>query len=182
MIVIPDELLAAVVAHACGEAPQEVCGWLAGKENEVRRVYPGPNAAKDPRIEFVMDPGMQLSAMREIRDSGLELTGTYHSHPRTPAIPSPRDRSLALYPDAAHLIVSLARGAADSRCYHITGSGIFEVALRVSRTGPNMRSTWAGRSGIASGLPAAGFNHHRTTASEIGFFEVDASDATEEVS
>lgn len=131
MIVIPEELLAAIVAHAREEAPQEVCGWLAGEGYEIRRAYPVPNVAENPRVGFAMDPEMQLSTMREIRNVGLELTGTYHSHPRTLPVPSPRDQSLALYPDAAHLIVSLARGAADFRCYRITGSGIFEVAFSV---------------------------------------------------
>lgn len=132
MIVIPEKLLAGVITHVREGAPQEVCGWLAGKGSEIGRVYPVPNAAKDPRVEFVMAPEMQLYTMREVRNLGLELIGTYHSHPRTPAVPSLRDRRLAFYPDAAHVIVSLARGAADFRCYRITGSGVFEVALGVS--------------------------------------------------
>ena len=132
MIVIPKELLEAVVAHARREAPNEVCGWLAGKGNEVERVYPVPNVAEDPRAGFRMGPEIQLSTMREIRESGLELTGTYHSHPRTPAVPSPRDAGLAAYPEAVHLIVSLAAPEPEVRCYRIQEkeSGAVELTVR----------------------------------------------------
>ncbi len=119
MILIPEELLEAIIAHAKREAPNEVCGWLAGERNEVKLVYPVPNVAEDPHVVFRMDPEVQLSTMREIRDLGLELTGTYHSHPRTPAVPSARDGGLAAYPEAVHLIVSLAAPEPEVRCYRI---------------------------------------------------------------
>jgi proteasome lid subunit RPN8/RPN11 len=107
MIEIPKELLDAIVAHARRETPNEVCGWLAGEGDEIRRVYPVPNVAGDPQVGCRMDPEIQLSTVREIRDLGLELTGIYHSYPRTPAVPSVRDGELA-YPEAVHFIVSLA--------------------------------------------------------------------------
>ncbi len=78
-----------------------------------------PNVAEDPHVGFRMDPEVQLSTMREIRELGLELTGTYHSHPRTPAVPSARDGRLAAYPEATHLIVSLAAPEPEVRCYRI---------------------------------------------------------------
>lgn len=67
-----------------------------------------PNVAGDPQVGFRMDLEIQLSTLREIRDLGLKLTGTYHSRPRTPAVPSARDGGLTAYLEAVHLIVSLA--------------------------------------------------------------------------
>src|SRR3712207_2746357 len=67
-----------------------------------------------------MEAEAQLSAMLEIRETGLDLTATYHSHPRTPAEASARDLALAAYPDSFHLIVSLANGRPEIRCYRIT--------------------------------------------------------------
>lgn len=131
MIVIPKELLEAVIAHTQREAPNEACGWLAGEGDEVRRVYPVPNVAEDPRVGFRMDPEIQLSTMREIRELGLDLTGTYHSHPRTPAVPSARDGGLAAYPEAVHLIVSLATLEPEVRCYRIQEKESSAVELTV---------------------------------------------------
>ena len=135
MIVIPKELLEKIIEHAQRAAPREVCGWLAGEGNEVGGVYPVPNVAEDPEIGFRMDPEIQLSTMREIRDLGLKLTGTYHSHPRTLPAPSVRDRGLAAYPEAVHLIVSLAAPEPEVRCYRIQEGMCTAVELTVGTVG-----------------------------------------------
>ncbi len=120
MMKICERLLAEVVAHAQRECPDEVCGWLAGLAGRVERTYPVANVAEDRRSAFVMDPEAQLRSMREIRGSGLEIIGTYHSHPATPPRPSLKDQVLSLYPDSAHLIISLASPEPEIRCYRIT--------------------------------------------------------------
>ncbi len=129
MIAIPRGLLDSIFAHARENAPNEVCGWLAGEGERVRRVYPVPNVAEEPRVSFRMDPEVQLSTMREISASGLELTGTYHSHPSTSALPSPRDRELAYYPESSHLIVSLKHPRPEARCYRITPKSCTAIEL-----------------------------------------------------
>lgn len=98
----------------------------------MERVYPVANVADDRRSSFRMEPDAQLRAMRRIRASGLELTGTYHSHPGTLPRPSARDRFLALHPGSTHLIISLARKEPEVRCYQITDEGNrpVELALR----------------------------------------------------
>ena len=133
MIMILEELLETVIAHAREGVPNEVCGWLAGEGNRVRRVYLVPNVAEDPRATFRMNPEIQLSTMREIKDLGLELTGTYHSHPRTTAFPSAKDRELAAYPRSLHLIVSLATDEPEVRCYRISEEGSAPIAMKILR-------------------------------------------------
>lgn len=133
MLVARGDLIQELSAHAKRGNPEEVCGWLAGKGNRVIRAYPVPNAANDPRRGFRMEPEAQLGAMREIRESGLDLTATYHSHPRTPAEPSARDLALAAYPDSFHVIVSLAGGRPEVRCHRINGDGCRSVTLLIER-------------------------------------------------
>lgn len=125
MIHIPENLLEEIFAHAKHEAPNEVCGWLAGKSREVERTYPVVNASETPRTRFAMEPEAQISAMKRIRESGIEIVGTYHSHPRSPAHPSESDLELALYPDICHLIVSLSQG--EARWWRISESGVMEA-------------------------------------------------------
>ncbi len=55
-----------------------------------------------------MDPQLQLTALRAMQLDGQTMLGIYHSHPRTAALPSPRDTAYAAYPGVAYLIVSLA--------------------------------------------------------------------------
>ncbi len=45
--------------------------------------------------------------MKDIRNSGTEFIGIYHSHPHSDAYPSKRDIDLAFYPEVSHVIVSL---------------------------------------------------------------------------
>jgi proteasome lid subunit RPN8/RPN11 len=59
-------------------------------------------------IAYEMDPGELVTALRELRNTGEELVAIYHSHPHGPAHPSQTDIKRAYYPEAAHLIVSLA--------------------------------------------------------------------------
>lgn len=139
---IPETLLEEILTHAKREAPNEACGWLAGRNGRfeesgkrkpegmrpdtlIEKTYPVPNASETPRTRFVMEPESQICAMREIRNSGLEIVGTYHSHPKSPARPSESDLELALYPDIPHLIVSLSED--ESRWWRISESGIMEA-------------------------------------------------------
>ncbi|MDX6379436.1 MAG: hypothetical protein QOI57_460 [Rubrobacteraceae bacterium] len=134
MLVLPNELIGEIVAHAKEETPDEVCGWLAGKGNRAVRAYRVANAAEDPTRNFTMQPEEQLATMRKIREAGLDLTATYHSHPCTPAEPSTRDLALAAYPGSFHVIVSLAGGKSEVRCHRITGAGCRPAALLVERS------------------------------------------------
>lgn len=131
MLVAPGDLIQEVTSRAERGKPEEVCGWLAGKGNRVIHAYPVPNAANDPEHSFRMEPEAQLRAMREIQEAGLDLTATYHSHPRTPAEPSARDLALAAYPDSFHVIVSLAGGRPEVRCHRIDVDGCRSVALLI---------------------------------------------------
>ena len=55
-----------------------------------------------------MDPAELINALRDLRNAAEDLAGIYHSHPHGPPHPSKVDVERAYYPEAAHLIVSLA--------------------------------------------------------------------------
>lgn len=95
-----------LIVHSKEEAPNEACGILAGKDGRIERVYRMKNQDKSPET-FFMDPKEQLKVMKEIRNSGLEMVGIYHSHLETKAYPSAHDVELAYYPEASYLIVSV---------------------------------------------------------------------------
>lgn len=98
--------VAAIVAHARAGAPDEVCGVVAHVDGAVVRVVPTRNAAASPRTRFEIDP-RDLMRVVEIEREGLDV-GFYHSHPESPAYPSPTDVGFAeLWPGALQLMVSL---------------------------------------------------------------------------
>jgi proteasome lid subunit RPN8/RPN11 len=99
--------LSLIVRHAREAAPDECCGLLLGRSDEVRQAVRARNLAADAATRFLIDPADHFAARRVARQSGLDLVGFYHSHPRSPAEPSQRDRDEFTYNSSLYLIVSL---------------------------------------------------------------------------
>ncbi|MCU0463053.1 MAG: M67 family metallopeptidase [Anaerolineae bacterium] len=113
-----------VADHARAAYPAECCGVLAGRGGDVLRVIPVENVSDTPESAFAMSPAGLASALVSLEREGLALVGFYHSHPKTPPIPSGRDIAGSHYPDAAQLIVSLEGGEAVVAAWRI---GVGEV-------------------------------------------------------
>ena len=123
-------ILEDVIEHAKECFPKEGCGLLAGSNQSVQRFIAMDNVSPTPETAYDMDPARLISVLRDLRNSGAELVAIYHSHPRGPARPSNSDIERAYYPEAAHLIVSLAdperpRAAA----FRIAGGEVLEVEV-----------------------------------------------------
>jgi len=99
-----------MILQAQSELPNECCGLLAGRmENGlglVLRRYPLLNAAASP-TEFESDPKSMLTAEKARRQEGIEILAIYHSHPKSPPVPSRTDLARNYSPDVVNLIVSL---------------------------------------------------------------------------
>lgn len=104
-LVVPAEVIDAVLAHTAREVPLEACGLLVGRGCQVARAFATPNAAASP-VRYEIQPDAHFAVIREARRAGLEVIGAYHSHPASPAVPSPTDREGA-FPDFVFLIAAL---------------------------------------------------------------------------
>ena len=62
-------------------------GCWAARDGSVEKVYTMKNAKPGPDY-YEMDPEEQFRVMKDIRDSGLEMIGLFHSHPTGQAYPS----------------------------------------------------------------------------------------------
>ncbi len=110
--------------------PSECCGVLAGRDNRVTTVYPVPNAAEDRAARYEMGPAEMWAARRRAGVEGLEVLGFYHSHPRTPPVPSSHDVARAYYPEAVYAIVGLVPRFA-VRAFRIADGVVDEVEVDV---------------------------------------------------
>ena len=97
----------ALVEHARAEAPLECCGLLIGSAGRIDESCPAGNT-RGSEVAFLVDPAAHFAAIRKARASGRAVVGAYHSHPRSPAVPSPTDIREANDPDPLQVIVSLA--------------------------------------------------------------------------
>ncbi|HEV8383358.1 MAG TPA: M67 family metallopeptidase [Candidatus Acidoferrales bacterium] len=84
---------------------QECCGLLAGHDGVIAEIFPAANALASA-TEFEIAPTELFRIFRAMREAGLEHLGIYHSHPRGPAVPSPRDIECAFYPETAYFILA----------------------------------------------------------------------------
>jgi proteasome lid subunit RPN8/RPN11 len=129
-------LILSALAHAALRAeaeralPSECCGLLAGRGDRVAAVVPVPNAAEDGLSRYEMDPAELWAARRRARDAGHDVLGFYHSHPRTPPVPSSRDVERAYYPEAAYAIVGLAPGF-EVRAFRIANGRAAEIVVEL---------------------------------------------------
>jgi proteasome lid subunit RPN8/RPN11 len=115
-----------IVGHARETAPAECCGLLIGTAESIVEAARTTNLASDSN-RFEMDPGDHIRARREARTRGLDVLGFYHSHPRSPAMPSTSDRAEAWYLGYLYLIVSLRAEPAEVRLYQLDADGFVEV-------------------------------------------------------
>jgi proteasome lid subunit RPN8/RPN11 len=119
-----------IIQHAKDSRPHEACGILAGKSGRVEKVYKMKNTSDRPEICYFMEPKEQLTVMKEMRNSGMEMIGIYHSHTGSDAYPSARDLELAFYPESAYLIVSLKNiDAPELRAFRIVAGNIEEEKI-----------------------------------------------------
>jgi proteasome lid subunit RPN8/RPN11 len=94
MLVIPTVLFQQLIVSARAACPKEVVGALVGLA-VVQEILPLENIAAQPTTEFFADPTGLVLALRHIRTQNLELLAFYHSHPKSPPIPSKTDYAQA---------------------------------------------------------------------------------------
>ena len=120
--------------------PLEICGLLIGTINNdgwnIQQLRAVANMNTERAADrFQLDPTAYQSIDRELRHTGLEIIGVYHSHPDCPAKPSPTDLTSA-WEGFAYPIVSICNGkAVEIRCWSLNANGSrFQETMIVETT------------------------------------------------
>ena len=122
------DALAALVEHARQEAPLECCGLLIGRDDVVDECIRTRNINAS-HVTYQVDPADHFATEKMVRRDGRTIFGAYHSHPRTPAVPSPTDLAEAHYDDFLYVIVSLSADCPDVRGYRLERGDFVAVPL-----------------------------------------------------
>ncbi|RPI38012.1 MAG: M67 family peptidase [Nitrospiraceae bacterium] len=121
-----------IIAHCRSEYPIEACGLLAGTDNRAEKMFAMTNV-EPSNVSYMMDPGEQFKAMKEMRANGNRMVAIFHSHPHSLAYPSPKDVSLAFYSDSLYLIIGLSMGEEpEIRAFEIVDGTVREVRIECS--------------------------------------------------
>lgn len=123
-------LLEEIIEHARRCYPKEGCGLLVGRQAADRFIAVDNASASETAYD--MEPAQLIGALRDLRAGGERLVAIYHSHPRGPAQPSRSDIERAYYPEAAHLIVSLAEPEhPQAAAFRIIDGDVLEIEVHV---------------------------------------------------
>jgi proteasome lid subunit RPN8/RPN11 len=140
VLVIRQDLVDAIVAHAKKDHPDEACGVVAGAQGSDRptRFIPMLNAAMSPTF-YEFDAADLLRLYRDMDERGEEPVVVYHSHTATEAYPSRTDVGLASEPHAHYVLVSTrehgnADGPVELRSYRIVDGQVLEEEISVVPT------------------------------------------------
>lgn len=132
---------AAIAARLADEGaarrPAEACGLLGGRlsggdDAEVTSFHPLVNRASPeaaPKF-FVVGPEA-MTTIDAIEDAGETFLAIWHSHVRTPAVPSRTDREFAAGwgPDVLWVLSSLAGGEATPRAWRVDAGAATELTV-----------------------------------------------------
>jgi proteasome lid subunit RPN8/RPN11 len=135
-LTLPRPLAEALLAHARAELPNEACGLLSGsaQDGTATAFHPARNSEASP-LRYDVHPEDLVRITFAIDDAGQDLVAIFHSHTRSPAVPSPTDLRAAMYPDAVYLLTSLADASAPPatafRAWRIRDGEAVEVPLTV---------------------------------------------------
>jgi [CysO sulfur-carrier protein]-S-L-cysteine hydrolase len=140
-IVVHEVLREALIEHARREYPNEACGIVVGDlyaadGGVALRFAATRNEAASP-LRYRIDAADLLRLTIETDDEDEVFWAIFHSHVRSPAVPSPTDVNAAQYRDALYILVSLADSEADPvsgdlsvRAWRIVDGATHEVAIR----------------------------------------------------
>ena len=132
----PRSLADQLLAHARAELPNEACALLSGSlvDARVTGVHPARNSEASP-LRYNVHPEDLVRITFAIEDAGDDLVAIFHSHTRSPAVPSATDRRAAMYPDVFYVLATLADPAAAPdaalRAWRIRDGEATEVSLHI---------------------------------------------------
>ena len=94
-----------MLEHVVEGYPNEACGALGMKDSRVVKHYPTANAAEHPDDFSIIDPIDLLHIYEDIDEYDGEMI-YYHSHPKSEAYPSKRDKEWAIRNKLYYIIFS----------------------------------------------------------------------------
>jgi [CysO sulfur-carrier protein]-S-L-cysteine hydrolase len=133
---LPASMQVAIVEDARRALPNEACGIVVGDAawadgGRPLRWVPLANAHASP-FRYSIEPEALLALTIALDDAGEAIWAISHSHPTSPAEPSPTDIREAYYPEALQLVVSLADAEPTLRAWRIADGVATGVDLELN--------------------------------------------------
>lgn len=127
----------ALVRHSAGCMPNEACALLLGRMDGIRDAVIIEDAllmenARGSPVGFAIADDQLIRAYGAAEERRMEVVGVFHSHPGSPAVPSPTDERYMVLNPVAWLIYS---GTAGGIRAWVMRDGAVEIPLEITQAG-----------------------------------------------
>ena len=132
MIVIARTTAKELINITQEKLPEEACGFIVGNDNCLTTMLPIKNVATDPEHVFKMEPSEQAAALHHIHTHKYDFVTMYHSHPNSPARPSPTDIAKSHRLNIPMLIISFANKTPEIGIWEVSKDEIQRIELVIN--------------------------------------------------
>lgn len=105
-----------MISYCQDALPYEGCGLLSGIKATGDTLWKLENESLNLNRFYMSVEAIKL-AVQNMANKGEKLSGIFHSHPSSPAIPSSHDIENNLYTYLTYLIVSFYKGKVEVGCF-----------------------------------------------------------------
>jgi [CysO sulfur-carrier protein]-S-L-cysteine hydrolase len=130
MLTISKALANELYDQGKNEAPNEACGYLAGKDNAILKVYEMTNKKKGAENP-VLDSKVTDTITKELKSENLDLLAIYYTHAISPARPSAENIKFAQDPNLIYVITSTQKNKTDINAYKIIDGNVRKEELTI---------------------------------------------------
>ncbi|NLM52924.1 MAG: M67 family metallopeptidase [Firmicutes bacterium] len=122
-----------LVKHCQDCLPNEACGLIAGPDKwHGTRLFPITNVKPSP-TSYRMDGKEVVAAFKKMEEENLQFNAAYHSHPISPARPSPTDIKEAYF-TGPYLILSFRHQEPELKGFFIHEGIVEEIPVKIANT------------------------------------------------
>ncbi|KAF0817865.1 hypothetical protein KIS4809_3383 [Bacillus sp. ZZV12-4809] len=129
-ILIKKKIYEDMISYCSSKLPYEACGLLSGAHGGCTAMWKIKNESQKLN-RFMMSSESIKDAVQEMEQLSEDLTGIFHSHPNSPAVPSTHDINNNSYPEIPYFIVSFYRGKTEVKVYKIEGKKYYPLNLKI---------------------------------------------------
>jgi desampylase len=109
VVQISSKLHEALLAWAFETPAEEICGLVFGTGDQITDVTKTNNVSARSTDQFEIDPSQLIAAHRAARAGGVQVIGSFHSHPNGVCAPSACDADRAAADGMLWLIIAAGR-------------------------------------------------------------------------
>jgi proteasome lid subunit RPN8/RPN11 len=128
--ILQQKYISQMIEYAIELLPEEACGLIFGKNDEVFKIFYIENEYHSP-VQFRMNPQQQLEALIWGEENNMDIMGIFHSHPKGPSHPSDTDLMQFYFSESMMVILSLLDTKWQCKAFKVENKKYKEILIQI---------------------------------------------------